>query len=348
MTLNNYLTNIADAVRTKKGSSKKLPLTSIAEEIESIGANNANIAELPNMGGSYTNAYIMDYIRDIDAGGWDVTNLKSFPVFGDANSKLETIKFKGIKGTEKVTSLDGIFSSLSKLTSIDFSDFDTSACTNMLQMLYRCSSLTSLDLSKFDTSSCTNMGSMFYYCSSLTSLDLSNFDTSSCTSMSNMFSSCSKLSSLDLSKFDTSACTDMGGMFNSCSKLPSITFGDKWDTSSCTNMSGMFYNCSSLTSLDLSNFDTSACTSMRYAFDNCSSLTSLTLGADWGINASITSFGLAYCPLTHDSCLDVFNKLADKTQTATTSATLNLNSTTRALMSADEIKIATDKGWTVS
>ena len=239
MTLNNYLTNIADAVRTKKGSSKKLPLTSIAEEIESIGANNANIAELPNMGGSYTNAYIMDYIRDIDAGGWDVTNLESFPKFGDANSKLETIKFKGIKGTEKVTSLNGIFSNLSKLTSIDFSDFDTSKCTNMYRMFYECSSLTSLDLSKFDTSSCMSMYYMFY---------------------------------------------------------------------------------------------------------ECSKLSSITLGADWASNSSITAFDLSACPLTHDSCLDVFNKLATKTS----SATLTLSSTTKALMSEDEIKIATDKGWTVS
>lgn len=116
------------------------------------------------------------------------------------------------------------------------------------------------------------------------------------------------------------------------------------NTSSCTSMMYMFRNCYLLTSLDLSNWDTSSVTSMYYMFYLCYSLTSLTLGENWASNDFITSFDLSYCPLTHDSCLDVFNKLATKTS----SATLKLSSTTKALMSEDEIKIATDKGWTVS
>ena len=100
--------------------------------------------------------------------------------------------------------------------------------------------------------------------------------------------------------------------------------------------------------IDFGNLDTSNVGDMTDMFYGGTSLTSLTLGPNWGSNTKITSFDISPCPLTHDSCLDVFNKLADKTQTATTSATLKLNSTTKALMSADEIKIATDKGWTVS
>ena len=82
---------------------------------------------------------------------------------------------------------------------------------------------------------------------------------------------------------------------------------------------------------------------MSYMFYYCTSLANLTLGQDWGINTEITSLDLSYCPLTHDSCLDVFNKLA----TRGISATLKLKSTTKALMSEDEIAIATNKNWVV-
>ena len=136
-------------------------------------------------------------------------------------------------------------------------------------------------------------------------------------------------------------------MFNDCESLTSLDLSS-FNTSLVTNMSSMFFGCASLTSLDLSSFNTSLVTNMGSMFYGCYKLSTLTLGPDWGINTSISSFDLSYCPLTHDSCLDVFNKLADKTQTATTSATLKLSSTTKALMSDDEIAIATAKGWTVS
>ena len=210
-----------------------------------------------------------------------------------------------------------------------------------------CTNLTSLDLSSFNTSKVISMYSMFCNCTNLTSLDLSSFNTSKVFNMSNMFSSCKLLTSLNLSSFDTSTVSDMSGMFNVCMSLTSLDLSN-FDTSKVTDMRSMFNYCTSLTSLDLSSFDTSKVTNMLGMFDDCKSLSTLTLGSNWGINTSISSFYLSSCPLTHNSCLDVFNKLADKTQTATTSATLTLKSSTKALMSSTEIAIATNKGWTVS
>ena len=118
-----------------------------------------------------------------------------------------------------------------------------------------------------------------------------------------------------------------------------------FNTSNVTSMASMFYSCNSLTSLDLSSFNTSNVTSMDSMFNGCYSLTSLTLGANWAPNEKVTSLLLHNSSkLTHDSCLDVLNKLAPRTN----SPTLQLHATTKALMSADEIKIATDKGWVVS
>ena len=99
------------------------------------------------------------------------------------------------------------------------------------------------------------------------------------------------------------------------------------------------------TTVDLSGVNTDEVSDMTSMFSYCSNLTNLTLGENWGSNSGVTSFSLSSSTLlTHDSCLDVFNKLATKTS----SATLKLSATTKALMSDAEIKIATDKGWTVS
>ena len=156
-----------------------------------------------------------------------------------------------------------------------------------------CSSLTSLNLSNFDTSAVTSMYIMFNGCTSLTSLDLSNFDTSAVTSMESMFGDCTRLTSLDLSSFNTSAVTDMARMFNGCSSLTTLDLSN-FDTSAVTNMTAMFNGCSSLTSLDLSNFDTSAVTNMGNMFYGCTALKNIKCKQafkDWCV-ANASTIGL--------------------------------------------------------
>ena len=198
----------------------------------------------------------------------------------------------------------GLFSSLSKLTIIDTTVFDTSKVIDMSRMFIYCSSLTNLDVSDFNTLNVTNMYAMFHTCSKLTDLDLSNFNTLNVVNMSYMFNNCSNLTDLDLRSFNTSNVTNMSRMFNECSSLPSLILSS-FVTSNVTNMSGMFYRCLGLTSLDLrnfntsnvtdmskmfsmwlkgtnklanidvSNFDTSKVTDMSNMFEDCSSLTSI-------------------------------------------------------------------------
>ena len=187
--------------------------------------------------------------------------------------------------------------------------------------------------------------------SKLLALYINNFDTNKfytkgCTSLKNLFAN-SYLYNIDCGNFDTSNVTVMFRMFFALDAITTLDLSS-FDTSKVTRMEGMFQSCHLLSSLDLSSFDTSKVTNMNNMFTGCTALTTLTLSQDWGVNTEITNLDLSACPLTHDSCLDVFNKLADKTQTATTSATLTLNSTTKALMSDTEITIATTKGWKVS
>lgn len=230
------------------------------------------------------------------------------------------------------------------ISSIDISAFDTSKVTSMNSMFSSLFGIKSLDLRSLDTSNVTNMGNMFSSCSNLQSLDVSSFKTSKVTDMKNMFSGCYNLAPLDVSSFDTSQVTTMSGMFDSCSKLTSLDLSS-FNTSKVTNFSYMFYSCSNLASLDLSSFDTSNVTNMGNMLNYCRNLETLILGNNWASNASITSFYLQPCRvLSHDSLVDIMNKLAPRTN----NPTLQLSSDSKNLLTDDEKAIATGKGWTIA
>lgn len=168
-----------------------------------------------------------------------------------------------------------------------------------------------------------------YRCSGDTlKVEFKNFDTSSVTNMESMFADCYSIKSLNLSNFNTSAVTIM-------------------------NL--MFYSCDLLTSLDVSNLDTSAVTSMYSIFFNCYSLTSIigthtleevqagTVKAMRGLKVSIS---FSESPnLERASILALFYGLADLT--GNTKQTISLHATAKARLTAEDIKIATDKNWDV-
>ena len=133
------------------------------------------------------------------------------------------------------------FQNCSNLISLNMSKYATPVGVKLLEYMFSgCNSLTSLDISNFDTSAVTNMSYMFSGCNSLTSLDLSNFDTSAVTYMDGMFYDCYSLTSLDISNFNTSAVTNMSYMFLNCTALTdfvSCVFSRSIDFSTCAKLS---------------------------------------------------------------------------------------------------------------
>ena len=248
-------------------------------------------------------------------------------------------------GQELVWDIDGMRYYGSKITEFPkWYRFSLRTGSNCVMMFYQCRSLTSLDLSSFDTSKVTDMISMFCDCHSLTSLDLSSFDTSKVTGMSYMFYQCRSLTSLDLSSFDTSKVTGMSYMFYDCSSLTSLDLSS-FDTSNVTGMNNMFRDCRSLTSLDLSSFDTSSLASYELGtnnmFYNCIKLKTLTKGSFKNLKFSLD---LSPCVvLSKQSVVDLFDSIG----TTKSGATITLASAVYSQLSKDEIKVATDKGWTV-
>ena len=235
--------------------------------------------------------------------------------------------------------------------------------TNTSYMFENCEDLTELDVSSLDTTKVTNMAHMFSKCSNLTELDVSNFDTTQVTNMSYMFANCSNLTELDVSSFDTKQVTNMSYMFSACLRLTELNLSN-FDTSQVTNMSYMFGSCNNLTELNLSSFDISKVSNITYMFSNCKALTNLNSFKNLGkgytrASNNYSNYKLTLSSstnLTHDSLIDILidglydlNLTYDVANGGTLyTQSLTLGSTNLAKLTAEEIAIATAKGWTVS
>ena len=285
-------TNVLTNTESNISSTSKFLNTSIAREnISTLSfVDNIDVPEgltTEDVSANKDGSILMWYTDTDGDGNYDVTigsNNKiylptGYYYFSDLTN-VTSINFSNID-TSGVTDMRSMFASCSNIEVLDLSNFDTSNVVSMggfgyssWGMFLDCKKLQNINLSSFNTSKVTQMGNMFYNCSSLTSLDLSNFDTSKVTQMGYMFNGCRSLTSLDLSNFDTSNVSYMREMFSGCSNLTSLDLTN-FDTNNVTNMGWMFSNCSSLTNLDLSNFDTSKATDMSYMFRYCSSLINL-------------------------------------------------------------------------
>ena len=236
------------------------------------------------------------------------------------NTDIKSVAFDASFSNYSLESAYGMFSTCTALTSIDFTNFNTSNVRNMAYMFYNCSALTGIDLSTFDTknvlfmydmfdgcSSLTelnltnfitenveDMCYMFYECESLQTLNLSNFNTENVYDMCDMFYGCSGLTNLDLSSFDTSNVGDMSGMFAGCENLQTLDVSN-FITANVWNMSGMFADCSSLQTLDVSNFSTANVEYMSYMFAGCENLQTLDVSNFITVNVEDMSNMFAWC-----------------------------------------------------
>lgn len=302
-------------------------------------------------------------------------SLKSIPVINTQNvtdmsgmfSECAKLSSVPVLDTSNVIDMNRIFSGCSSLTTVPL--LNTSNVTNMLAMFERCSSL--IEIPTLDTSKVTTMYLMFGGCTSLKQIPL--LDTKRCVDMETMFNDCSLLETIP--KLETGNVTIMNGMFKGCSSLKQIPL---LNTKSCNLMQEMFSGCSSIT--EIPELDTSNVTSMWYMFFKCTSLTTVpmldaskiinvynmfnncsslvTLGGlknlgmsyqtNWIDNVSVATLNLSDSPLlTHDSLMNVINNLYDIKSKGVKPQTLQLGNTNKAKLTAEEIAIATNKGWNV-
>ena len=205
--LTNFLSDVASAIRKKRGTTDTILASNFDTEIASIES------------GVDINEYLSDTITkgDSSLGGWTKTIIK-------LRNPLT------IEGTDAAYMFANCL--LNELPQID-----TSSVTNMSNMFSGCINLATIP--QLDTSSVTNMSNMFRGCGSLTIIPV--IDTSSVTNMSNMFSNCIGLATIP--QLDTSSVTNMTYMFSDCINLATIP---QLDGRKLTSVAYTFNNCKSL------------------------------------------------------------------------------------------------------
>ena len=191
-------------------------------------------------------------------------------------------------------------------------DIKTQSMTSFLELFkgYKGEDLTVVR--KLDTSKVKNFKGAFSECSEITELDLSTWDVSSATNMYNMFYRNEKLESLDLST---------------------------WDVSSVENMGSMFYMNKKLKSLDLSSWDVGNVIRFDSFCTFCSALEDFKAPKNIKTSIKFDFSGL----INYESLMSIINNLAP----VETTQTLTLGSDLLNKLSAEDIAIATQKGWTV-
>lgn len=135
-----------------------------------------------------------------------------------------------------------------------------------------------------------------FYASEATDLDneIAMLDTSLVEHMTYMFNYCNQITRLDLSSFDTSNVKgSLEKMFAQCTKLTELNLSN-FNTSQITSMYYMFESCK-FRELDLSSFDTSNVTNFSYMFRTCGDLEKLNVSSFNTTSATNMAYMFHYC-----------------------------------------------------
>ena len=343
-TLGNFLTDVANAIREKKGTTDTILASNFDTEIASIES------------GVDINEYLSDTITNgsDSLGGWikTVKKMRSpLTVKGtDAQYMFNRYPLNELPqlDTSNVTNMSYMFYNCYYLTTIP--QLNTSNVTNMSRMFYSCYGLTTIP--QLDTSNVTNMSYMFNSCYYLTAIP--QLDTSNVTNMSRMFYSCYGLTTIP--QLDTSNVTNMSDMFNSCNKLTTIP---QLNTSNVANMSDMFSGCNKLTTILQLNGE--KLTNINYVFRSCSSLENfnglINLGQAYSTTTSANygNYRLDLSDsksLTEQSIINILNNLYDIATKGCKTQTVTLGATNLAKLTSTEgqqaLANAQSKGWNIN
>lgn len=238
---------------------------------------------------------------------WERSSLKKL-VIGDLLTNSISNFFRGLKALEEAQIGDMPF------------------VTEASSVFYDCTSLKKVTLGQ--TPSLTNVNGMFERCVSL--VEAPFFDTSNLEEFSSCFTYCDSLESIP--QYDLSSVTYMYETFYECYSLKNIP---PLNLSSLESVSSPFYYCSSLYSFPEISLSESAIDISTF-FDRCSSL------QQSGLSQVFSDIDYVGCLLGRAALVEIFNNLGEA------EATINIEGNYGAAdLTAEDLAIATDKGWTV-
>lgn len=305
------LTAIANAIRTKNGSSDRYTPSTMAQAISDIPTSQVDQESALK--------YMLENKTDYTGIAAGLTTLAALPAF------IQT----------SVNVFDSAFSECTSL--VDFSNLDLSAVNSKYdtrKMFYHCSSATTVP--NFSTNS--EVGtiyaeSMFEGCSNLTTVVLSGrYFFRGARSIRRIFFNCKKLTSFNSDSgsypnlISCSKADDFEAAFYSCSAITQISLGKIGNNPNSglkTNIHQIFLNCSKLAtvkaasgnsvySMDLSNVYRSSA-----AFYGCSKLATVPV-LNFGANLTNADSIFGNCPsLSSDSLNNILASFVNATNLPT-------------------------------
>jgi len=143
-------------------------------------------------------------------------------------------------GPVNAVTTHNMFSSISTLTSMDVSGWDTSSIVTMEGMFNQSSNLTTIgDVSGWNVSNVITMKDMFKGCSSLLSVNLDTWSITNLNSIYSMFEGCTALIAINLVAWNTVGLAIMTSTFRNCTALATIDISG-WNVQSLLNASNLF------------------------------------------------------------------------------------------------------------
>lgn len=316
-------------------------------KVEIIGVETWDVSNLTNLSNMFRGAKI----TSIDLSNWNVGKAETFnSMFSDC-TKLQTIIGLENWNTSNVTNLADMFNGCSSLQDITgLENWDTSLVWEMYDMFKNCKSLNNFPaIENWNLATCYSFDEMFRGSGCTGTFrpnwNLARAGQNPTRGMIYMFGN---MNGTGDTIIDLSNCTvpknhpiekHTGYMFAYSGSLTQAILPDNLKIYTANNW---FAGCENLTMLDISGLDLSECIEATATFMGCTSLTDLRCNETAkDIQVSIDLGSSAN--LTVTSLMSVINSLA----TVSTTQTLTLHSVAKAKLSAAQIKIATDKGWTV-
>ena len=319
-TLGNFLTDVADAIREKKGTTDTILASNFDTEIASIES------------GVDINEYLSDTITKgtSSSGGWVKTIIKLRSPLTVEGTSAEYMFYRYSLNelpqldTSNVNRMDYMFSGCKNITTIP--QLDTSNVFRMDYMFGSCTNLTTIP--QLNTSNVANMDYMFYNCSNLTTIP--QLDTSNVFRMSYMFGSCTNLTTIP--QIDTSNVTIMDYTFYNCSNLTTMP---QLNGEKLTDIVSAFNGCKSL-----ENFNGIINLGQEY---------STTQSANSNYYKLILSDSTK---LTEQSIINILNNLYDIATKGCNTQTVTLGATNLAKLTSTEgqqaLASAQSKGWNIN
>lgn len=195
-----------------------------------------------------------------------------------------------------------------------------------------------LEIIKFNNSTLIACDRTFANNKSLVNIDLSHITIKGGATT---FTNCYNITKMNIISMEKNERVSMNSMFLSAYNLEAVR---GLNTSNVTSFRDCFRGCGKLYYID--NLDFSNATDINFIFADCINLRVIEIVS----NIKISGISLSPCAkLNHDTLLRFLNALHDYSDdTSGTVHTITFGATNLAKLTAEEIAVGTNKGWTIS